>query len=78
MAACRMARLLAQDVLYCAVVRYPFVGVVLSWRLDGWLLFLVHAIPGGRGYLKYLDLYLQGSMSGVRCPVSDVQRGRVR
>ena len=56
--------LLAQDALYRAVVRYRFVGVLLFWRPDGWLLFVVHAIPGGRGYLKYLDSYLQGSMSG--------------
>ena len=56
--------LLAQDALYRAVVRYPFVGVVLFWWPDGWLLFVVHAIAGGRRYSKYLDLYLQGSMSG--------------
>ena len=56
--------LLAQDALYRAVVCYPSVGVVLSWRLDGWLFFVVHAIPGGRGYVKHLDLYLQGSVSG--------------
>ena len=55
--------LLAQDALYRAVAHYPFVGVVLFWRPDGWLLYVVHAIPRGRGYLKYLDLYLQGSMS---------------
>ena len=56
--------LLAQDALYCAVICHPFVGVVLFWRPNGWLLFVVHVIPGGRGYLKYLDLYLQGLMSG--------------
>ena len=56
--------LLAQDALYRAVIRQPFVGVVLIWRPNGWLLFVVHFTSGGRGYLKYLDLYHQGSMSG--------------
>ena len=56
--------LLAQDALYRAVIRHPFVCVVLFWWPNGWLLFVVHVIPGGRRYLKYLDLYLQGSVSG--------------
>ena len=56
--------LLAQDALYRAVICHPFLGVVLFWRPDGWLLFLVHVFPGGRGNLEYLDLYPQGSMSG--------------
>ena len=56
--------LLAQDALYRAVIRDPFVCVVLFWWPNGWLLLVVHVIPAGRWYLKYLDLYLQGSMSG--------------
>ena len=56
--------LLAQDALHRAVIRHPFVCVVLiRWR-NGWLFFVVHLFPGGRGYLKYLELYLQGSVSG--------------
>ena len=56
--------LLARDALHRAVIRHPFVCVVLIWWPNGWLFFMVHVFPGGRGYLKYLDLYLQGSMSG--------------
>ena len=56
--------LLAQDAMHRAVIRHPFVYVVLIWWPNGWLFFVVHVFPGGRGYLEYLDLYLQGSMSG--------------
>ena len=56
--------LLAQDALHRAVIRHPFVCIVLIWWPNGWLFFVVLVFPGGRGYLKYLDLYLQGSMSG--------------
>ena len=56
--------LLAQDALHRAVIHHPFVCVVLIWWPNGLLSFVVHVFPGGRGYLKYLDLYLQGSMSG--------------
>ena len=56
--------LLAQDALHRAVIRHPFVCVVLVWWSNGWLTFVVHVFRGGRGYLKYLDLYLQGPMSG--------------
>ena len=56
--------LLAQDALQRALIRHPFVCVVLIWWSNGWLFFVVHVFPGGQGYLKYIDLYLQGSMSG--------------
>ena len=56
--------LLAQDALPRAVIRHPFVCFVLVWWSNGWLFFTGHVFRGGRGYLKYLDLYLQGSMSG--------------
>ena len=56
--------LVAQDALHRAVIRHPFVFVVLIWWSNGWLFFVVHLFRGGRRYLKYLDLYLQGSMSG--------------
>ena len=52
--------LLAQDALHRAVIRHPFVCVVLIWWPNGWLFFVVHVFYGGRGYLEYLDLYLQG------------------
>ena len=56
--------LLAQDALHRAVIRHPSVCAVVVWWSNGWLFFVVHVLCGGRGYLKYLDLYLQGPMSG--------------
>ena len=50
--------------LHRAVIRHPFVSVVLIWWPNGWLFSMVPVFRGERGYLKYLDLYLQGSMSG--------------
>ena len=67
--------LLAQDALHRVVIRHPSVCVVLVWWSNGWLFVMDHGFRGGRGYLKYLDLYLQGPMSGdlgrqvvVSCP----------
>ena len=56
--------LLAQDALHRAVILHPSVCVVFVWWSNRWLFFVVHVFRGGRGYLKYLDLYLQGPMSG--------------
>ena len=56
--------LLAQDALHRAVIHHPSVCVVLVWWSNGWLFYVVHVFRGGRGYLKYLDLYFQGPMSG--------------
>ena len=56
--------LLAQDALHRAVISHPLVCVVLIRWPNGRCFFVVHAFPGGRRYLEYLDLYLQGSMSG--------------
>ena len=55
--------LLAQDALQLAVIGHSFVCVLLVWWSNGSLFFVVHVFCGGRGYLKYLDLYLQGSIS---------------
>ena len=55
--------LLAQDALHRAVIHHPSVCVVLVWWSNAWLFFVVLVFRGGRGYLKYLDLYLQGPMS---------------
>ena len=55
---------LAQDALHRAVIRHPSVCVLLVWWSNGWLFVMVHVFRGGRGYLKYLDLYTQGPMSG--------------
>ena len=56
--------LLAQDALHRAVIRHPSVCVLFVWWSNRWLFVMVHVFRGGRGHLKHLDLYLQGSMSG--------------
>ena len=56
--------LLGKDALHLAVIHHPFVCVGRVWWYNGSVFFVVHVFRGGRGYLKYLDLYLQGSMSG--------------
>ena len=55
---------LAQDALHRAVIRHPSLCAVLVWWSNGLLFVMVHVFCGGQGHLKYLDLYLQGSMSG--------------
>ena len=56
--------LLAQDALHRAVIRHPSLCVVLICWSNAWLFVMVHVFRGRQGYLKYLDLYLQGPMSG--------------
>ena len=55
--------LLAQGSLHVAVIRHPSVCVMFLWWSNRWLSVMVHVFRGGRGQLKHLDLYLQGSVS---------------
>ena len=42
----------AQDALHRAVIRHPFVCVVLLWWSNGWLFFVVHVFPWSPGAVE--------------------------